>query len=229
MSQSNVSNSSGSNPFTFVLSQSFPSSVSNRREKRRRCSRARACVRACVRACIAIYLYRARILRSFFFLSTHFLIRQKYPLFAGQRYHRSHESTCGGLIEKIASIHATGGLLGTARAARAGPAESRSSGGGGSRPLHRSEERRRSKKESDVEKGLIKGPNSVPTRSSRRQQVLAFGTLGKGRNFGPGRTRDGHRFLGITPRFFTRWQHLDGALRCRELRLVSLEMCSESY
>ncbi|EGI63576.1 hypothetical protein G5I_08095 [Acromyrmex echinatior] len=77
--------------------------------------------------------------------------------------------------------------------------------------------------------GLIKGPNSVPTRSSRRQQVLAFGTLGKGRNFGPGRTRDGHRFLGITPRFFTRWQHLDGALRCRELRLVSLEMCSESY
>ncbi|KYN36218.1 hypothetical protein ALC56_09178 [Trachymyrmex septentrionalis] len=55
-------------------------------------------------------------------------------------------------IEKIASIDATGGLLGTARAARAGPAEPRSSGGGGSRPLHRSEERRRSKKESDVEK-----------------------------------------------------------------------------
>lgn len=52
------------------------------------------------------------------------------------------------LIEKITSTHAIGGLLGTARAARAGPAESRSSGGGGSRPLHRSEERRRSKKES---------------------------------------------------------------------------------
>ncbi|KYN36215.1 hypothetical protein ALC56_09175 [Trachymyrmex septentrionalis] len=78
--------------------------------------------------------------------------------------------------------------------------------------------------------GSYKGSYSVPTRSSRRQQVLAFGALGKGRNFGPGRTRDGHRrsrFLGITPRFFTRWQHLDGAFRCRELRLVSLEMCSE--
>lgn len=56
------------------------------------------------------------------------------------------------LVEKIAGTYATGGLLGTARAARAEPAESRSSGGGGSRPLHRGEERRRSKKESDVEK-----------------------------------------------------------------------------
>ncbi|KYN13402.1 hypothetical protein ALC57_14415 [Trachymyrmex cornetzi] len=33
-------------------------------------------------------------------------------------------------------------------------------------------------------------------------------------------------FLGMTPRFFTRWQHLDGAFCCRELRLVSLETCS---
>jgi hypothetical protein len=47
-------------------------------------------------------------------------------------------------------------LLGTARAARAGPAESRSSGGGGSRPLHRGEERGRSKKESDVEKVRVR-------------------------------------------------------------------------
>ncbi|KYQ52249.1 hypothetical protein ALC60_08864 [Trachymyrmex zeteki] len=58
---------------------------------------------------------------------------------------------------------------------------------------------------------------SVPTRSSRRQQVLAFGTLGM---------VIADRFLGITPRFFTRWQHLDRAFRCRELRLVSFKTCS---
>ncbi|KAM0724751.1 hypothetical protein ACS0PU_009135 [Formica fusca] len=64
-------------------------------------------------------------------------------------------------VEKIAGIYAIGSLLGTARAARAEPAESRSSGGGGSHPLHRGEERRRSKKESDVEK------------NSRRRRIVA--------------------------------------------------------
>ncbi|XP_036141428.1 uncharacterized protein LOC118645106 isoform X3 [Monomorium pharaonis] len=61
-------------------------------------------------------------------------------------------ASSGLSYEKIASTHAIGGLLGTARAARAEPAESRSSGGGGSRPLHRSEERGEEAKRSRTSK-----------------------------------------------------------------------------
>lgn len=59
---------------TIGFLQSFPSSVSNRREKRRRC-KPRSRVRALPPTS------RAGSLRSFFFLSTHsrFLIAQKYP------------------------------------------------------------------------------------------------------------------------------------------------------
>ncbi|TGZ51393.1 hypothetical protein DBV15_09187 [Temnothorax longispinosus] len=62
--------------------------------------------------------------------------------------------------------------------------------------------------------GSCKGPHGVPTKSSRRQQVLAFGILGKGtaegRNFGAwsGEMVIADRFvlIGVTPLFFIRWR-----------------------
>ncbi|KYN08811.1 hypothetical protein ALC62_00267 [Cyphomyrmex costatus] len=74
--------------------------------------------------------------------------------------------------------------------------------------------------------GSYKGSYGVPTKSSRRQQVLAFGTSGKGRNFGPGRMRPG-MYLGLET--YLRWSTLSGhGHRSHEdLFVFDIRLCTE--